>query len=113
MVKFFPAEASGGIKMIKALSGPFGNIKFMPTGGIDAGNLNEYLSFPKALACGGSWMMPENLIKAGNFEKITILAREAMENMLGFKLAHVGLNCENEEQANTVASEFSKLLILN
>lgn len=109
VVKFFPAEACGGIKMIKALAGPFGNIKFMPTGGIDANNLNEYLSFPKVLACGGSWMVPEKAIKAGEFEKITSLAREAMENMLGFKLAHVGINCGNEEEAGAVAGEFSGL----
>lgn len=109
VVKFFPAEASGGIKMLKALSGPFSNIKFMPTGGIDASNLNDYLSFPKVLACGGSWMAQENLINEGNFDKIERLAREAMEGMLGFKLAHVGLNCENEEQARKRAGEFSNL----
>jgi 2-dehydro-3-deoxyphosphogluconate aldolase/(4S)-4-hydroxy-2-oxoglutarate aldolase len=109
VVKFFPAEASGGIKMIKALSGPFGNIKFMPTGGIDASNLNDYLSFPKVLACGGSWMAQEKLIYEGNFDKIERLAREAMEGMLGFKLAHVGLNCEDEEQAKKIAGEFSTI----
>lgn len=109
VVKFFPAEASGGIKMIKALSGPFGNVRFIPTGGIDAGNLNDYLSFPKVLACGGSWIAPENYIKAGNFEKVTTLAREAIEIMLGFKLAHVGINCENEVQAGLVAAEFSSI----
>jgi len=109
VVKFFPAEASGGIKMLKALSGPYGNVRFMPTGGIDANNINEYLSFSKVLACGGSWMVPENLITAGSLDKITSLAREAMESMLGFKLAHVGVNLKNEEQANEAASEFSNL----
>jgi len=109
VVKFFPAEAAGGIKMLKAFSGPYGNLKFMPTGGIDASNINEYLSFPKVLACGGSWMVPENLIKTRSFDKITSLAREAIENMLGFKLAHVGINCESEEQASEVAGEFSNL----
>lgn len=109
VVKFFPAEAAGGIKMLKALSAPYGNIKFMPTGGIDAGNINDYLSFPKVIACGGSWMVPDDLIKAGNFEKIASLAKEAVESMLGFKLAHVGINCENEEQAGSVAGDFAKL----
>ncbi|MHB8062165.1 MAG: bifunctional 4-hydroxy-2-oxoglutarate aldolase/2-dehydro-3-deoxy-phosphogluconate aldolase [Ruminiclostridium sp.] len=109
VVKFFPAEASGGIKMLRALAGPYGNISFMPTGGIDASNINEYLSFSKVLACGGSWMVSENLIKAGSFEKIESLAREAMGNILGFKLAHVGINCKNEEQASETAGEFSNL----
>ncbi len=110
VVKFFPAEALGGVKMLKALSGPYGNISFMPTGGIDANNIKDYLSFSKVIACGGSWMVPENLIKQGNFEKITILAREAIESILGFKISHVGINCENEEQAGGVAASFSKLL---
>lgn len=109
VVKFFPAEAAGGIKMLKALAGPYGNVKFMPTGGINASNINDYLSFPKVLACGGSWMVPESLIKTGCFEQITALAREAMENILGFKLAHVGINCENEEQASETAETFSNL----
>jgi 2-dehydro-3-deoxyphosphogluconate aldolase / (4S)-4-hydroxy-2-oxoglutarate aldolase len=109
VVKFFPAEALGGVKMLKSLSGPYGNVRFMPTGGIDASNINDYLSLPNVMACGGSWMVPENLIKSGCFDKITILAREAIESLLGFKLAHVGINCINEEQANGIAGEFSKL----
>ncbi len=109
VVKFFPAEASGGIKMIKALSGPYSNVRFIPTGGIDAGNINEYLSFPKVLACGGSWMVPEDAIKEGDFKKITELAREAVKNVLGFKLAHVGINCENEEQSLQIAKIFSDM----
>ncbi|PYG85851.1 2-dehydro-3-deoxyphosphogluconate aldolase/(4S)-4-hydroxy-2-oxoglutarate aldolase [Ruminiclostridium sufflavum DSM 19573] len=113
VVKFFPAEAAGGVKMLKALSGPYGNMKFMPTGGITADNVNDYLSFSKVIACGGSWMVPENLIKQGNFEKITILAREAMESILGFKLSHVGINCEKDEQAGKVAASFSSLLNLD
>ena len=64
-VKFFPAEAAGGIKMIKAMSAPYGNVKFMPTGGINADNLKEYLDFEKVIACGGSWMVKKDLIKAG------------------------------------------------
>ncbi|MDR7870578.1 MAG: bifunctional 4-hydroxy-2-oxoglutarate aldolase/2-dehydro-3-deoxy-phosphogluconate aldolase [Tissierellaceae bacterium] len=78
VVKFFPAEAAGGIKMIKALSGPFGNIKFMPTGGINVNNINDYLSFSKVIACGGSWMVKEDLINSGDFERITELSKEAM-----------------------------------
>jgi len=113
VVKFFPAEAAGGIKMIKSLAGPFGNMKFMPTGGIDANNLNDYLSFPKVLACGGSWMVPEQLIQDGNFERITELSSEAMSQMLGFTLAHVGINCDNEEKAGAAATQFSGLFHLS
>lgn len=113
VVKFFPAEALGGVKMLKALSGPYGNVSFMPTGGIDVNNIKSYLSFSKVIACGGSWMVPENLIKQGNFEAITVLAREAMESILGFKISHVGINSENEEHAGQIAENFSKLFDLN
>lgn len=61
-VKFFPAEALGGIQMIKAMSAPYGGVTFLPTGGINESNLNDYLSFPKVVACGGSWMVPQDAI---------------------------------------------------
>lgn len=111
-VKFFPAEASGGLKTLKALAGPFGNMKFMPTGGIDLNNLNEYLAFPKVIACGGSWMVPEKLMDENEFEKITALTREAVEHMLGLTLAHIGINCENDGQAAATAAQFADLLQL-
>lgn len=113
VVKFFPAEAAGGIKMIKALSGPYGNMKFMPTGGIDLNNLNDYLSCSKVLACGGSWMVPEDMVIAGEFDKITALCEKALEKMLGFQLAHIGINSENEEAARKTASGFSSLFNLS
>jgi 2-dehydro-3-deoxyphosphogluconate aldolase/(4S)-4-hydroxy-2-oxoglutarate aldolase len=91
-VKFFPAEQAGGIAMIKAMSAPYSGVSFMPTGGISPKNLNDYLSFPKVVACGGSWMVKEELIAEGRFEEITALAREAVMTMLGFELAHVGIN---------------------
>jgi len=81
VVKFFPAEAAGGIKMIKAMSAPYGNIKFMPTGGINEENMNEYLSFKKVIACGGSWMVKEELIKNNEFDKITELSKRAIGNI--------------------------------
>ena len=79
VVKFFPAEPSGGLEMIKAVAAPYTMLKFMPTGGINAGNLNQYLAFPKILACGGSWMVKGNLISEGAFDKITDLTKEAVE----------------------------------
>ncbi len=79
VVKFFPAEPSGGLKMIKSLAAPFTTVSFMPTGGINAVNVREYLSFGRILACGGSWMVPKDLIRAGEFGKIRDMAREAAE----------------------------------
>ena len=76
IVKFFPAEQAGGIAMIKALAAPYVGLKFMPTGGINAGNLTEYLSCDKILCCGGSWMVKGDLVKAGNFGKIRGLSAE-------------------------------------
>ena len=109
VVKFFPAEASGGIAMIKAMSAPYGGVKFMPTGGINAGNINNYLSFNKVIACGGSWMVDKKLIAAGNFDEITRLSREAVETILGFEVAHVGVNLESEGDAASTADRFADL----
>lgn len=77
-VKFFPAEASGGAKAIKALSAPFAGVKFVPTGGINTANLAEYTALPSVLAIGGSWMVPRSAVKEGDFETITTLTREAV-----------------------------------
>lgn len=98
-VKFFPAEAVGGLAAIKAMSAPYGDITFVPTGGINEKNLLEYLAFPKILACGGSWMVKDELVAAGDFAGITALTRSAVQKMLGFELAHLGVNCENKDEA--------------
>lgn len=79
VVKFFPAEQAGGIAMIKAMAAPYHQLKFMPTGGINTGNLKEYLAFDKILCCGGSWMVKGELVKAGEFDKIRELTKEAKE----------------------------------
>jgi 2-dehydro-3-deoxyphosphogluconate aldolase/(4S)-4-hydroxy-2-oxoglutarate aldolase len=79
VVKFFPAEQYGGVKTIKALGAPFPAMRFMPTGGINASNIMEYLSLKQVVACGGSWMVKGNLIDAGDFGGITRLTREAVE----------------------------------
>ena len=79
VVKFFPAEQSGGLAMIKAMAAPYHMLKFMPTGGINTENLKEYLACDKILCCGGSWMVKGDMIKAGEFEKIKKLTREAKE----------------------------------
>ncbi len=78
VVKFFPAEQFGGVATIKAMAAPYGMVKFMPTGGINAKNLKEYLSCDKILCCGGSWMVKGDLIEAGEFDKIRELTKEAV-----------------------------------
>ncbi len=78
IAKFFPASQYGGLDTIKALSGPFPNMRFMPTGGISSKNIREYLAYPKVIACGGSWMVKGDLIKAGDFEEIRKLTAEAV-----------------------------------
>ena len=79
VVKFFPAGVCGGLKAMKSLSAPFGGIKFIPTGGVDAKNLKEYLEAPFVHAVGGSWLCPKKEIAAGNFDAVTALCREASE----------------------------------
>ena len=79
VVKFFPAEQFGGVATIKALAAPYTMVKFMPTGGVNAKNLNEYLSCDKIICCGGSWMVKGDLIKAGEFDKIKEMTKEAVE----------------------------------
>jgi 2-dehydro-3-deoxyphosphogluconate aldolase / (4S)-4-hydroxy-2-oxoglutarate aldolase len=98
-VKFFPAEASGGIKAVKAISAPYGGMKFIPTGGVNTDNLNDYLSFPKILACGGSWMTKGDLLEKDDFPEITSRVRKAVSAMLGFELMHVGIYGNNPEEA--------------
>ncbi len=78
LLKFFPAQAMGGSELLKAIAAPYNSIKFIPTGGIDAHNLAEYLKLPCVYACGGSWFVKANLISAGNFSEITRLTQEAM-----------------------------------
>ncbi len=77
-VKFFPAEASGGVPFLKALSGPYPSIRFLPTGGIGPANFGNYLALPNVLACGGSWLVSPALVRASRFDEITRLAGEAV-----------------------------------
>lgn len=79
VVKFFPAEQTGGVTMIKALAAPYTMVRFMPTGGIGIKNLKEYLSCDKVICCGGSWMVKKDMICNGEFDRITELTREAVE----------------------------------
>ena len=78
IVKFFPAEQYGGLDTIKALAAPFPGLRFMPTGGIHAGNIKEYLASDKVIACGGSWMAAPKLLSSGRYDEIERLVREAV-----------------------------------
>lgn len=78
-VKFFPASLAGGVPMLKALSSVFGEMRFMPTGGVSAGNLAEFLALPSVLACGGSWLTPKDAVASGDYPTITKLASEAVK----------------------------------
>ena len=79
VVKFFPAEPAGGLNMIKALAAPYVGLKFMPTGGISPNNVRDYLAYNRIIACGGSWMVKNDLVKAGDFAAITEMAKECVQ----------------------------------
>jgi len=111
-VKFFPSEPLGGVNYLKAVAGPYSSLKFMPTGGINEKNINSYLSFDKIIACGGSWMVKDELINNDKFDEITTLTKSALKTIMGFKLAHVGINTNSEEEALKAARKFSILFDL-
>ncbi len=109
-VKFFPAEALGGLPVIKAMSAPYGDVTFLPTGGVNEKNLNDYLSFRKVIACGGSWMVPADAVAAKDWQRIENLTRSAVNTMLGLELKHVGVNSGDPETAARDAGMLAKLL---
>lgn len=98
-VKFFPAEAAGGIKMIRSMAAPYGDMKFMPTGGINLDNMKEYLAFDKVIACGGSFMVPSDLIRNGDFAEIQRRTEKTVESLLDLRLKRVGIPEQVEEKA--------------
>ena len=102
VVKFFPANVYGGLTAMKALSGPFGGIKFIPTGGVNDKNLAEYISAPFIHAVGGSWLCAKADIAAHNFDKITSLCKEARRIALGFEIAHIGVNTADADESLAV-----------
>jgi 2-dehydro-3-deoxyphosphogluconate aldolase/(4S)-4-hydroxy-2-oxoglutarate aldolase len=98
VLKFFPAENSGGVGMLKAFAGPYGDkVSFIPTGGVSEKNLADYLALPNVHAVGGSWMVPGKLIEAGDFAAVEKLCREARILSLGFSLLHLGLNPDGND----------------
>lgn len=108
VLKFFPSEALGGVNMLKNLAGPFPQVKFMTTGGINAGNLAEYAKAKNVLAIGGSWMVKADLIQNDQWDKITALCREAVINLQGLEFAHMGINGASEDDAASIRDGFQR-----
>ncbi len=108
VLKFFPANVYGGLSAIKSLAGPFGGVKFIPTGGVNQQNIGEFAASPLIHAVGGSWVCTKGDISAHRFDKITALSKEARKGYLGFELVHVGINCQDAEQSLAVSEQFEK-----
>lgn len=109
VVKFFPAEAYGGINTLKNLAAPFSGIKFVPTGGIGMHNLTEYLDLPNVAAVGGSFVPPAKLVKEKDWEGVKATCREIMNKVFDFTVGHVGINAGTEENANAVHKRIDEL----
>lgn len=105
-VKFFPAESSGGAKRIKDLSAPYSTMHFMPTGGINPNNMHDYLSLPCVDAIGGSFMLPQDLVDAKDWDAIELKTKEAIKNLLSYRLIHIGINNDSKDDA----VKFAKIL---
>ena len=108
-VKFFPAESLGGLDTIKALSGPYGDISFIPTGGISPKNIGQYIRYPKVVACGGSWMVSAQAIAAGDFFSVTAATKASVKELLGFGIEHVGINCTDQDELERTIGLFCVL----
>ncbi len=108
VLKFFPAEASGGCNMLKNLAGPFPQVKFMTTGGISTANLADYAKASNVLAIGGSWMVKADLIDNCKWDEITKLCQEATLALQGFELVHVGIYTDGADEGEKAIAELAK-----
>lgn len=109
-IKFFPAEANGGVDMLKNIGAALKTAKWMCTGGVNAKNVNTYLANPQIIAVGGTWMCKSDKIKAGAWEDITAACKEAVDVMLGLELGHIGINCADDAEALKTAELLGGLL---
>ena len=109
-IKFFPAEANGGVAMLKNIGGALKTAKWMCTGGINAKNVNDYLAYDQIFAVGGTWMCKSDKIKAGAWDEITAMCKEAVDTMLGLELGHIGINCADDTEAMKTAELLGSLL---
>lgn len=108
VVKFFPANVYGGLSAMKSLAGPFGDIKFIPTGGVYGKNIGEYTAAPYVYAVGGSWLCAKKDIAEGNFDAITAQCTEAVKAMMGFEFAHLGVNTTDDKESLNIAGSLEK-----
>lgn len=108
--KFFPAGAYGGPKTLKALAGPFAAMKFIPTGGVNYDNMNEYLDLPNVAAVGGSFITPSDLVKAKDWDAIAAHCQKIVRHMLDFTLGHVGLHVPGRAEAEAVTDGLCRLM---
>lgn len=109
-LKFFPAEANGGVDMLKNIGAALKTAQWMCTGGVNAKNVNNYLGYDQIIAVGGTWMCKADKIKAGAWAEIEAMCAEAVDTMLGLELGHIGINSENEAEAMATAELLGKLL---
>ena len=109
-IKFFPAEANGGVDMLKNIGAALKTAKWMCTGGVNAKNVNTYLANPQIIAVGGTWMCKSDKIKAGAWDDITAACKEAVDVMLGLELGHIGINCADDAEALKTAELLGTLL---
>jgi 2-dehydro-3-deoxyphosphogluconate aldolase/(4S)-4-hydroxy-2-oxoglutarate aldolase len=109
VLKYFPAEQSGGLAMLKAMAAPYGDVRFVPTGGITKDTMGPYLAWDRVLAVGGSWMAPSELISAGKFDEITRLAAASIARVHDFELLHLGINERDEQNATDTVSLLERL----
>ena len=109
-IKFFPAEANGGVDKLKNIGAALKTAKWMCTGGVNAKNVNNYLAYPQIIAVGGTWMCKSDKIKAGAWDEITAMSKEAVDVMLGLELGHIGINCADDAEALKTAELLGTLL---
>ena len=109
-IKFFPAEANGGVDKLKNIGAALKTAKWMCTGGVNAKNVNNYLAYPQIIAVGGTWMCKSDKIKAGAWDEITAMSKESVDVMLGLELGHIGINCADEAESAKTAEALGALL---
>ncbi|MBQ4605112.1 MAG: bifunctional 4-hydroxy-2-oxoglutarate aldolase/2-dehydro-3-deoxy-phosphogluconate aldolase [Clostridia bacterium] len=111
-VKFFPAEAAGGIPMLSSLAAPYQSIKFMPTGGIDKSNMNKYLALPNVIACGGSFMVKSDWLKAGDWDAVRTETEAAVKTMLGLEMGHFAIMAKDKDDLTASSTALGEMLCL-
>lgn len=108
VIKYFPSDMYGGLRAIKSLAQPFSMVRFIPTGGISQDNLEQYVREPYVFAVGGSWLCSKQDVAGANFEKISLECREARKTVLGYELAHVGINTKDNSASLAVCRRFEQ-----